>query len=130
MRVLSHRDFFANLDIEPVAIGFSPVDALSELARHLDWPFRFLSDPDRTVYHRLGLGRAGSTAVFNAGTRAIYRDAIRRGAEVRLPVEDFRQLGGDAVAVNGTVVMLWRPVSPDDRPEISNIVQNVQSLFA
>jgi ABC-type amino acid transport substrate-binding protein len=37
-------------------------------------------------------------------------------------VEDTRQLGADAVVVDGTVVRLWRPRSPDDRPAASAVV--------
>lgn len=130
MRVLSLGGALADFGVEPIALGFSPVDALRELAEYLKWPYRFLSDPDRSVYNRLGLGRAGPRSVFNTGTRAIYRDAARRGISIRRPVEDIRQLGGDAVSVDGTVVALWRPESPDARPPVEAMVETVESLFS
>ncbi|GAC1592635.1 MAG: hypothetical protein NVS3B21_12570 [Acidimicrobiales bacterium] len=129
MRVLQQGDEWAALDVEPVAIGFSPVDALAPLARYLAWPYRFLSDPDRVLYRRLGLGRAGVRQVFNSGTRAIYSEAAARGVDVKMPVEDIRQLGGDGVAVSGSVIALWRPSSPDDRPDVEEMLAFARSRF-
>jgi hypothetical protein len=42
--------------------------------------------------------------------------APRRRAMAVPPTEDTRQLGGDAVLVDGRVVQLWRPRTPNDRP--------------
>lgn len=113
--MLSHSEQLERRGVELLAVGFSPPDALTALADHLGWPFRFLSDVDRVLYRRLGLGRAGVRQVWSKGTRAIYQQARREGAEIRLPVEDPLQLGGDAVIVRGTVAFLHRPASPDDR---------------
>ena len=129
MRVLQHGDEWVALGVEPVAIGFSPAEALAPLAQHLAWPHRFLSDPDRVLYQRLGLGRAGVRQVFNSGTRAIYSEAAARGVDVKMPVEDIRQLGGDALAAGGSVIALWRPSSPDDRPELDEMLAFARSSF-
>lgn len=113
-----------------VAVGFSPADALAPLADHLEWSDPFCSDVDRTLYARLGIGRAPVTKVFNAGTRAIYRDAAARGDEIHRPVEDLRQLGGDVLVVDGVARLLALPESPDDRPPVDHLVDGARTLAA
>jgi hypothetical protein len=98
-----------------VAVGFSPAAELAPLARHLGWAHPFLSDEDRSLYRALDLGRAAPHRVYSPGTLAIYARAKLRGERLTRPVEDTRQLGGDAVVLDGAVVRLWRPRSPDDR---------------
>src|SRR5262249_58070015 len=41
-----------------ILVGFSPPGPLAAIARHLGWPGLVLSDPDRLLYRRLGVGRA------------------------------------------------------------------------
>lgn len=105
-----------------MAVGFSPPDALAELAEHLAWPWPFLSDVDRLLYQRLGLGRARRRDVYTPATLRMYRDAAGRGEALHRPVEDTRQLGGDAVVRSGEVVRIWQPSSPDDRPAIEELL--------
>lgn len=102
-------------DARVVSVGFSPPDGLAPLAAHLGWTGPFLSDPDRQVYRRLGLPRAPLWRVYSPGTMLRYaRAAVLRQPQHR-PVEDTRQLGGDAIVVDGTAVRCWRPRTPDDR---------------
>lgn len=103
-----------------VAVGFSPPDGLAPLAGHLGWTGLFLSDPDRLVYRALGLPRAPVWQVYSPGTMLRYARAAARGRRLPRAVEDTRQLGGDAVVVDGTAVRRWRPRTPDDRvaPEV------------
>lgn len=98
-----------------VVVGFSPPDALAPLAGHLGLTGRVLSDPDRLLYGRLGLGRAPVWQVYSPGTLVRYALLALRGATLHKPVEDTRQMGGDALVVGGRVVRLWRPSTPDDR---------------
>jgi hypothetical protein len=37
-------------------------------------------------------------------------------------VEDTRQLGADAIMIDGVVRRLWRPRSPDDRPAAAQVI--------
>lgn len=111
--------------IATVAVGFSPPDALAPIADHLGWDGPFLADPDRLLYRRLGLDRAPWWRVWSPGTIAFYVRARRRGAALERPVEDTRQLGGDAVVVDGTAQVVWRPRSPDDRPAATELVAAV-----
>lgn len=105
-----------------VAVGFSPADRLGAIARHLGWSGLVLSDPSRQLYRRLGIGRAPWWRVYSLGTLAIYGRAIAARRHLARPEEDTRQLGGDAVMVNGRIVTLWRPHSPDDRPSAAEVL--------
>ena len=119
------RDTLEAIGATVVAVGFSPPDALARLADHLEWPWPFLADTERTVYARLGLARARLRDVYTPGTMQRYREAAAGGEPVHAPVEDARQLGGDAVVRAGRVVRLYRPATPDDRPPVDVLVNAV-----
>lgn len=120
--MLERREEIAHLGATVVAVGFSPAAPLALLAEHLDWPWRFLSDERRILYDRLGLGMARRRDVLTPGTMRIYRDAKHRGETIRRPVEDYRQLGGDAIVQRGHAVRVFRPHSPDDRPSADELL--------
>ncbi len=103
-------------------VGFSPPDRLAALARYLKWPGLVLADPSRQIYQALGLSRAPLWRVYSPRTLRTYARAALAGRRLPRPVEDTRQLGGDAVVVDGTVVHLWRPRTPDDRPRASEVL--------
>lgn len=105
-----------------LAVGFSPAEPLAALADHLDWPWPFLSDVDRVVYDRLGLARARLRDVYTPETMRIYAEAAERGEPLPRPVEDTRQLGGDAVVRSGKVVRVFRQASPDARPSVATLL--------
>lgn len=130
MQVHQRRHAFRDLGFEIVAVGFSPPDALIELARHIGWEEPFCSDEERRLYDRLELGRARLTRVFNLGTLASYGASIRRGDRVERPVEDIRQLGGDVFVINGRAKLLARPASPDDRPTVDELLAAADALTA
>lgn len=98
-----------------VAIGFSPPATLHALADDLGLRGLMLSDPDRAVYRLMDLRRASLWRVYSPGTLARYARAALRGQLLPRPVEDTRQLGGDALAVDGVLTRRWRPSTPDDR---------------
>lgn len=109
-----------------VLVGFSPPERLAGLARHLGWPGLVLADPSRQLYHALGPGRVPLWRVYSPGTLVTYARAVRAGHRLPRPVEDTRQLGGDAVLVDGTVVHLWRPRTPDDRPTAVEVLAEAE----
>jgi hypothetical protein len=119
-----------NPSVGLVVVGFSPADRLAALARHLQWPGLVLSDPARVLYGALGLGRAPLWRVYSAGTLLTYARARANGRRLPRPVEDTRQLGGDAVLVDGTVVRLWRPRTPNDRPAASDVLASADEFLA
>lgn len=98
-----------------VAVGFSPVEPLAALAAHLELRGQMLADPERLLYRRLGFRRAPLWRVYSPATMLRYAGFAVRGRTLRRPVEDTRQMGGDAIVVDGRAVRVWRPSTPDDR---------------
>jgi hypothetical protein len=113
-----------------ILVGFSPAQPLAAIARHLGWPGLVLSDPERALYRRLGVGRAPLWRVYSPRTLATYAAAVARGRQLARPAEDTRQLGGDAVVVDGRVRTLWRPRTPDDRPPAPEVIAAAQARAA
>ena len=109
--------------IVAAAVGFSPADRLEAIARHLGWTGLVLSDEERRLYARLGVGRASLWRVYSPGTLRTYGRALRQGPRLTPPVEDTRQLGADAILLDGVVTVRWRPRSPDDRPPAGEVVR-------
>ena len=130
MEVKDQRAKLEGLGAIAVAVGFSPADALKALADQLEWPWPFLSDTDRVLYERLGLERASRRSVYTPRTLGIYRKALSRGVPFKRPVEDARQLGGDAIVKDGRVVRVFRPASPDDRAPVSALLDAVSEAAA
>lgn len=113
-----------------VLIGFGPADRLAAIVRRLGWTEPVLSDPSRAFYGRLGIGRAPWWRVYTRATLAVYIRAWRRGRRPSPPSgEDTRQLGGDAVMVDGVVRTLWRPQSPDDRPAAADVLAGAEGAL-
>lgn len=115
------QEHLADESIPLLTIGFSPAEALAPLAEHLGLRGPMLTDPDRVVYRLLGLGRAPVWQVYSPGTLLFYAGERLRGRTLHKPVEDTRQLGGDALVVDGVVVRIWRPSTPDDRADPARI---------
>ncbi len=109
------REQAAGRPIGLIAFGFSPPNALAALADHVGWPGLFLADEDRRLYRVLGMRRARLWQVYSPGTLARYAIAAARGQHLPRPVEDTRQLGGDALLCDGVVVRRWLPRTPNDR---------------
>jgi hypothetical protein len=105
-----------------ILIGFSPPGPLAAIARHLGWPGRVLADQHRVLYRRLEVGRAPLWQVYSPGTLATYAVMMARGRRPARPVEDTRQLGADAIMVDGIVRRLWRPRTPNDRPPAAEVI--------
>lgn len=114
----AHQDQRVSL----VVVGFSPATRLAAIARHLGWTGIVLSDPDRILYHRLALGRAPWWRVYTPGTLAVYARALLHRQRLQPADEDTRQLGGDALIIDGVTTTVWRPRSPDDRPSADQVL--------
>jgi len=112
-----------------VYVGFSPPPRQAAMARHLRWQGAVLADENRTLYALLGLSRAPLWRIYSPGTLLTYARGALRGHLPRPPAEDTRQLGADALVVDGTVVRLWRPRSPDDRPGAAEVVEAAEELL-
>lgn len=118
-------------DATVAAVAFAPAHQLAASRDHLALPFPFLADPDRSLYHRFGLGRGTVRQVWNPGTLRMYARLLRRGRRLRRPIHDTRQLGGDfVIAPDGTLAAAFRPRSPDDRPPVDALVAAVAASRA
>ena len=122
MEVRERRAELEAAGLTAVAVGFSRPEALADLAEHLQWPWPFLSDPRREVYHRLDFQRAGLLAVYSPGTLLRYGRAALTGKPIHRPVEDTRQLGGDAIVRRGEVLRLFPTRGPDDRAPVPELL--------
>ncbi|MGH3875013.1 MAG: AhpC/TSA family protein [Pseudonocardiaceae bacterium] len=122
------REHAAGHPIGLVAVGFSPAPALAALADHVGWPGAFLVDADRRLYGLLGMRRARLWQVYSPGTLARYAIAAARGQHLPRPVEDIRQLGGDALLDDGVVVHRWLPRTPDDRVRPARLLRAACNL--
>lgn len=105
-----------------LVVGFSPPQPLAALAAHLGLTGPVASDVDRRLYALLGFRRAPVWRVYSPGTLLRYAGPALRGATLHSPVEDTRQMGGDALVVDGRVTRLWRPATPDDRAAPATVV--------
>lgn len=114
--------------VPQVIVGFSPPEALAPLAGYLRLTGPVLADVDRSVYRLLGLGRAPVWRVYSPSTLLYYARARARGRRMPAPVEDTRQMGGDALVLDGVVVRLWRPRTPDDRADPHRIAAAAAGL--
>lgn len=118
----------ADAKIGLIAVGFSPPRPLAAIARHLGWQGLILTDPQRVLYQRLGIGRAPLWQVYSPATLAFYTTALRQGQRLARPAEDTRQLGADAIMAGGIVRRLWRPRTPADRPPAAEIIAATQTF--
>lgn len=109
--------------VHVAAITFAPPAELAAHRRHLGLPFPLLSDPDRSLYRRFGLGRGAFRQIWNPGTLKLYVRLVRQGRRLRRPTQDTRQLGGDFVLdPSGRLTAAFRPASPDDRPSVDALI--------
>jgi hypothetical protein len=113
-----------------ILVGFSPPELLAALARHLGWPGRVLAGQQRALYRRLGVERAPLWRVYSPATLATYAAAAARGRRLARPVEDTRQLGADAIMIDSTVRLLWRPRTPSDRPPAGQVTAAARAWLA
>ena len=115
------RDHLDRLgEVQPVVVSFN--DDVGRLAAYRDFlevDFPFVSDPERQLYQALGAERGRLRDVWSLGTLRMYARLLVRGMRLRVPIEDTRQLGADAVVDRaGRVVHVWLPDGPDHRPTI------------
>ena len=124
--MLSYQERIDRAGARLVAVGFSPTEALADLADYLQWPGLFLSDPERLSYRRLGFRRASPLRVYGPGVLLGYARRALRGQRVIKPVEDTLQLGGDAVVAGGRVLQGFPTAGPDGRAPAATIIARLE----
>lgn len=121
------RDRLDEFDPETgiVVVTFTtPAHLDGYLARN-DLTFPVLIDPDRSAYRAYGLGRASVGRAWGLRAALAYLRLFLRGRwrDLRRPVEDTLQLGGDfVIGADGTLVYGFWSAGPDDRPPIDELI--------
>ena len=131
--MIAVRDHLGQLgDALPVVITFVDDPArLVAYRAYLGVAFPVLADTDRVLYHLLGAGRGSIRDVWSPGTIKMYVRLIRRGRRLRIPTDDTRQLGADAVLDrDGRLHRVWLPPSPDSRPTLEEVAAVIRALPA
>lgn len=128
------RDHFAGsatgtMAVLPVVITFAADPSrLAAYGAHLELDIPVLTDVDRVLYDMLGAGRTSLAKVWNPGTLAMYGRLVVRGRRLRLPRDDTRQLGADALLdADGRLRRVWLPASPDARPSIAELAAEIEA---
>jgi peroxiredoxin len=120
--VRDHLDRFADAVI--AVVTFADVSRLADYRRHLDLPFRVLTDPDREVYRAFGLRRGRWWTVYGWSTWRRYAELMGRGRRLRRPTEDTLQLGGDFVVDRqGRLAYGFWGDEPAARPPLTELWQ-------
>jgi peroxiredoxin len=129
--VLAVREHLGALgDTVPIVVTFTHDPARqAAYGPHLGVDFPVLADPDRSLYRLLGAGRGSFRRVWSPATLAMYARLIRRGRRLRVPTDDTRQLGADAlIDRDGRLARLWLPEGPDARPAVDEMIAAVRAL--
>ena len=107
-----------------MGIGFVNPELLAPYARELRIDLPLYGDPDRTLYHALGFGRASvARAWLHPRVWSRYARLLARGRRLRRPEQDTLQLGGDAVFdADARLTWLYAGRGPEDRPSVDEVI--------
>lgn len=111
-----------------VVVTFTEPERLGGYLATNDLPFPVLIDKDRAAYSSYGLARASLARVWGLRAARRYIQLFRQGGwrDLRRPVEDTRQLGGDFVVdPDGVLVYGFWGEGPDDRPSVDELIAAV-----
>ena len=115
-------------DTAVVLVTFTEPDRLEAYLRRNPLPFPVLIDADRSTYRAYGLGRTSIARAWGIRPALAYVRLLLRGRwrDLRRPVEDTLQLGGDfVIAPGGALAWGFWGEGPDDRPEVATLAAEV-----
>lgn len=115
-----------------LVVSFAEAGRLTRYQDLHRWPFQLAADPDRTLYHELGVGRLGWNRLFEPRALVTYWQLWRRGGKA-FPFEpdDVQQGGGDfLVDPAGQVLFAHISRDPTDRPSASSLQRAVDEALA
>ena len=118
-------------DTEVVLVMFTDPAHLAAYASRHALPFPVLTDPTRRAHAAFGFGRGSVARVWGWRMVRRYAQLFRAGRwrDLRAPVEDTLQLGGDIViAPDGTFAWGYWGAGPDDRPTVDAVVDAVRAV--
>jgi hypothetical protein len=118
--VASHRD---GLPGRIVVVTFATPKMLARFEAELPLGLEMFTDPERTVYTALGLGRGSFSRVWlHPRVWIRYAGLLAGGARLRGAQGDTLQLGGNAVVdPEGRLAWIHRSTGPDDRPAVGRL---------
>ncbi len=115
-------------DAEIAVVTFTDPERLGSYVEHLGVRFPVVTDVDRELYRALGVERGTRRQVWSLGTLKMYAQLVRSGRKLRRTHEDILQLGADVVVgADGTIIKLFRPASPDARPDVDELLAALPS---
>ncbi len=115
-------------DTQLLLVSFSDPGELREYAKHRNLPFQVLHDENQDIYRQYGLEKGTFRNLWGFSSMLRYAKIIvREGfSEVRKPIDDWEQLGGDfVIAPDGTLSYGHWSSGPGNRPEIDQMVEAV-----
>ena len=114
---------------EVIAFSFAPPEIVGQFLQESPMPFAVLSDPSRSAYHALGLGRTSWGAMLRPASVGRYLKLMFRGWRPGKPRkdEDLLQLGGDFILdAEGRVTYAHRSAEPTDRPGVEELLRELR----
>ena len=115
-------------DTRILVISFDALDQVREYRSRLNLSFPIAADIARSAYGAYGLGKASLLQTWHPRTLWRYFVLWRKGRKIQRPEKgsDLSQLGADfVVGVDGTISYAHYSERPDDRPDITEIVNAV-----
>ncbi len=126
------RDQFAgNENTDVVIVTFTDPDTLSLYDKSSQYGLPIVIDPDRSAYRAFGLESGSFRDIWGLATIERYVEIFRTDGfkNLKRPVEDTRQLGGDFVIdPSGKVVYGHWSKGPADRPDVADLVAAIDAV--
>ena len=122
-------DELGKLAVDVVVLTFSDQRTLPAYQRRYATPLPVVTDPDRLLYSAFGFERGSVWRVWGWRAAKKYVELVRAGGKLERSTEDTLQLGGNAIiAAGGVVRWIYAGSGPDDRPEVSTILEQLRLM--
>jgi len=108
-----------------LVVSFDALDQVREYRSLLNLSFPVAADTARVAYKAYGLTQASFLQTWHPKTLWRYLVLLRKGRKLQRPKkgDDLSQLGADFIVdASGTISYAHYSVRPDDRPDISEVV--------
>ena len=124
-------DEFKRRNIFIKVISFAELKELQIYQEHFQWKMELYSDPKRTFYKFMGLTRGSWFKVFHPKTAFKYVQYFLEGKKMKKTRQDIYQMGGDFIFnKNGELKYVFKSQRPDDRPSVSELINQIKNLKA